>query len=57
MEQDQESTIASEPPVKEVSSDVSTIPSTVPAKPAKNEGIFNGVHFCLCDDVRDTDEV
>lgn len=56
MEQDQESTVASESPVKEVSSDVSTVPS-IPPKPAKSEGVFNGVHFCLCDDVRDTDEV
>lgn len=32
------------------------IPS-VPNVPVKSDNIFNGVHFCLCDDVKDIDEV
>ena len=55
MEEAQEQAIQPDSVVEVVKSE--EIKPSVLENPERSRGIFDGVHFCLCDDVRDIDEV
>ena len=57
MDQPQESAVTAEPVLDVANSNNNETSSSVPAISEKRDGLFNGVYFCLCDDVKDIDEV